>query len=358
MLSFLALKIALVAFLISVCSVPIVRLVALRLGLVDIPNHRKVHVEHTPLLGGLAVWLGFAGGLAMAGHFGLVGYSESTTISLQGIVLGSVAIFSLGVLDDKIGIAPKWKLIGQVLVATLLVVTEHRVSVFIQNNFVTTLITMIWIVGIINSFNLLDNMNGLTTGVALIASVAFAMIAFDQNNIFVIGVCAALAGALAGFLPHNFPKARIFMGDGGSMLVGFVLAAISVKGIYVSATKLTHLPVIAPILVLGVPLFDTFSVIVIRIVRGLPIFEADKNHFSHRLLDLGMTMKQAVLLIFLVEIAVCIPATLLSHVTINEAVMLLMQEVILFVIIVSLMRAGMVAAEKHRAPDDGVAGEK
>jgi len=327
-----------VAFVVALFLTMPVAALARRLGIVDRPNARKLHVRPVPMLGGLAVLSGLFAGIVVADRLGFIGLADFAPA--QGIVIGAVLIFLLGLVDDKIGMAPSWKLFGQILVALLLVAFEVRLSLFIRQHLIVTVITVVWLVGIINSFNLLDNMNGLSSSVGLIAAVFFGWVFFEQGSFFTLGICAALAGALAGFLPHNFPRARIFLGDSGSLLIGFTLAAVSVQGIYLAISKLNHLPIITPILILGVPIFDTLSVILIRLARGLPIFQADKNHFSHRLVDLGMTQKQAVLLICLVAIAVSIPATLLAHVTVNEAILLLLQEVILFVIIVALMRAG------------------
>ncbi|RMH59978.1 MAG: undecaprenyl/decaprenyl-phosphate alpha-N-acetylglucosaminyl 1-phosphate transferase [Candidatus Hydrogenedentota bacterium] len=336
----------LVSTVISAAAVPLASSLATRFGIVDRPNARKVHTVPTPMLGGLAVLLGYLVA-ALGAYTWAMGAHWEKFRPFQGILLGSLFIFLIGVYDDVRGVSPRGKLVGQLLAALLLIGFEIRLSLFLQQNFLTTLITILWIVGIINSFNLLDNMNGLSAGVGTIAAVTFAWIAYNQEDFLVLIIAASLAGALLGFLPYNFPKGRIFLGDGGSLLIGFVLAAVSVQGIYLAKTKLTHLPVITPVLVLGVPLFDTFSVMAIRFARGLPIFKADKNHFSHRLVDLGMTQKQAVLLIYLVSIAVSIPAVLLSHVTLNDALLLLLQEAILFFIIAALMRYGMVRAESR-----------
>lgn len=333
-----------VAFVLSFLSTPLARQLAFLLKIVDKPNARKVHLTPTPMLGGLAILIGAFGGLLFA-------YTQGTLISqsaVHGTVIGMLLIFALGAADDKWGIPPRWKLLGQIIAALVLVFFEIRISLFIQQNVITTFITVIWIVGITNSFNLLDNMNGLSAGVGLIAAFFFGWIAYEQQDIFVLLFSAALFGASLGFLPFNFPKAKIFLGDAGSMLIGFTLAALSVQGIYLASSELTHLPVITPLLILGVPLFDTISVIVIRLSRGLSIFAADKNHFSHRLVDLGMSQRRAVLVIYLVAIAVAIPATLLSHVTREEAAMLLVQELILFVIIVFLMHGGMIRGEERR----------
>ncbi len=341
------------AFLVSLMMTPVARKIAFAARIVDKPNPRKVHAVPTPMMGGLAVLCGFLVGAAVAHGFGLI--PDSSFPLLTGILTGIILIFLIGLLDDKRGVSPKGKLLGQFVAACVLVWFEVRLSIFIRDHFITTLVTMIWIVGITNSFNLLDNMNGLSTGVGFIAACAFGWVAYEQYDMLVLMLASALAGSALGFLPHNFPHARIFLGDSGSMMIGFTLAALSVQGIYLAHTQLTHLPVITPILILGVPLFDTISVMIIRKSRGISIFTADKNHFSHRLVDLGMTQKQAVLLIYLVAIAVAIPATLLSRVSRGEAVLLLAQELILFIIIVSLMRAGMVreAAKVKGLPEPG-----
>lgn len=341
------------AFLISLASTPLARRIAFALGIVDKPNPRKVHAVPTPMMGGLAVLCGFLAGLATANRLGLL--HPTLTPQVTGIVAGVALMFVIGLVDDKRGVSPRNKLLGQFIAACVLVWFEVRLAIFIRDNVVTTLITMLWIVGITNSFNLLDNMNGLSAGVGFIAACAFGWVAYQQYDSQVMLMAGALAGALLGFLPYNFPRARIFLGDAGSMLIGFTLAALSVQGIYLAQSKLTHLPVITPILILGVPLFDTLSVMTIRVSRGISIFTADKNHFSHRLVDLGMTQKQAVLLIYLVAVAVAIPATLLSRVTRAEAILLLLQELLLFGIIVALMRVGMVreAAREKGLPEPG-----
>lgn len=337
----------LIAFVVAAAATPLARKLAFVLGVVDRPNARKVHLAPTPMLGGLALLAGLIGGVAAV--------SPPFQPAVAGITLGMGLIVLLGIVDDKFGISAGWKFLGQAIIALVLVFFEIRISLFIQENIITTILTIIWIVGITNSFNLLDNMNGLTAGVGAIAAFFFAWVAYEQNDAVVLIFATALCGACLGYLPWNYPKAKIFLGDAGSMLIGFTLAALSVQGIYLAESELTHLPVITPILILGVPLFDTLSVIVIRLARGLSIFAADKNHFSHRLVDLGMSQRRAVAVIWLVAIAVAIPATLLSHVTREEAVLLLLQEIILFVIIVALMRAGMIRSEEREKgiPDPG-----
>jgi UDP-GlcNAc:undecaprenyl-phosphate GlcNAc-1-phosphate transferase len=344
-LSSIAPVIFLTAFAVSLLMTPFVRRLAFAVGVIDRPNPRKVHAQPTAMLGGVAVLCGFMAGVGVAWHHGVV--NPFVYGPARGIALGAALVCLLGLVDDKFGVSPLWKLMGQALAAIFLIFFEIKLSIFIRENLITTIVTVVWIVGITNAFNLLDNMNGLSSGVGLIAALTFGWVAYEQNDILVFGLALALAGAAAGFLPWNFPRAKIFLGDAGSLLIGFTLAAISVQGIYLASSKLSHLPIITPILILGVPLFDTLSVILIRLARGLPVFQADKNHFSHRLVDLGLTQKQAVLLIFLVAIAVSIPATLLSHVVRHEAVMLILQEIILFVIIVALMRAGMVRGDER-----------
>ena len=345
----LVLSVAVISSVISFVASPVAAKLALLLNIVDYPAARKVHKKTTPLLGGLAVYIGLMAGFVFAQKNSLIDFINFTPA--LGTLIGVTLIFLLGLLDDILGVSARWKLFGQFLAALVLIFYEVKLSIFIQNNLIATVITLVWIVGITNSFNLLDNMNGLSSGVGLIAALAFSWVAYEQGDYFILPITAALAGAIIGFLPHNFPSAKLFLGDAGSLLIGYSLAIISVQGIYLASSKLTHLPLITPILLLGVPLFDTFSVMLIRIKNGVSIFTADKNHFSHRLVDLGMTHKQAVLLIWIIAVQISLPAILLNRVTIEESFVLLIQELLLFGIIVLLMRSGMVS---RTAKDKGI----
>jgi len=217
----------------------------------------------------------------------------------------------------------------------MLVLGDIKVTLFIQNPVVCGLITVLWIVGITNAFNLLDNMDGLSAGVAMIVSVILLIVAVQTAQYFLAALLLVLLGSIVGFLIYNFPPASIFMGDTGSLFIGYMLAA--------SAVLLTFykegyglFPIVVPLIVFCVPLFDTAGVILIRLRAGRSIFEADKNHFSHRLVRLGMTPRKAVLVIYLLTFATGLMATLLYHTTNLGAAIILVQVVTVIVIIALL----------------------
>ena len=179
-------------------------------------------------------------------------------------------------------------------------------------------------------------MDGLAAGVALIAAFIFFLVALQQGQFFVSVILLIFAGSLMGFLPYNFRPATIFMGDAGSMFIGFLLSALIILNTFYVPESPTFLPVIMPLLVLGVPIFDTLSVIFLRLKKGQPIFTADKRHFSHRLVGLGMSQKQAVLFVYLVTFCIAINATLLRGAKPAEATVILIQALAIFAFIVFL----------------------
>jgi len=221
----------------------------------------------------------------------------------------------------------------------ILVLYGIRISVFIPNIYISSIITILWVVGITNSFNLLDNMDGLSAGVASISSFMFFFVYGSQGLTDLNFLMVILIGSLIGFLRYNFYPARIIMGDAGSLFVGFIIGGTAAIGSYLKGSLLTRLPVITPLLILGVPIFDTLSVIYIRMKQRRSIFSADKSHFSHRLVILGMTQKQAVLFIYLVSFCVGINSILLPRVTRVDALVILIQVLAIFAIIVLLMIA-------------------
>ncbi len=201
-------------------------------------------------------------------------------------------------------------------------------------------VTLLWIVGVTNSFNLLDNMDGLTAGVGAICALIFSLIAYRQSDPYTLLVSLTIMGSLLGFLRFNFAPASIFLGDSGSEVVGFLLACLAVSANYIENSQLQQLPIITPLLVFGVPLFDTFSVMVIRWVEGRPFWDPDNRHFSHRLVALGMSRRAAVLMVYLVTLTVGSLAILLSRVDLADAVLLLIDGMAIFGIIVLLEYTG------------------
>ncbi len=346
------------SLILSLAFTPLIRKVAIRFSLLDRPQERKLHLKDKPLLGGVAIYLAFT--LTILINVAVVALLRQkpelmnllpeaigerlagvaiTHQRLLAILLGGTFILVLGLLDDLKEVSPKVKLAGQLLISLLLILFGIKVTLFLPP-FLGMLITIIWVVGITNSLNLLDNMDGLAAGVAAIASAIFFSVALQQGQFFVSAILLAFTGSLLGFLPYNFHPATIFMGDAGSMFIGFILATLTVLSIYYTEASPTLLPLIMPILILGVPLFDTFSVILIRWRKGDPIFAADRRHFSHRLVSLGLTQRQAVLLVYLTTFCVGINAILLKAVKIAGGVVILVQALAIFGLIIFLEVAG------------------
>lgn len=303
--------------------------------LIDQPGDSESHKSHlqpTPLLGGLAVfgsiWLSFA----FLTYIGALNWSPDLT----GIFIGSTLIFLMGLADDIFGLLPATKLFIQVGAAIILVLHGVSVSLFMGGNLITVGITIIWVVGLTNSLNLLDNMDGLTGGIAAICALVFSIITFRQGDWQTLYISVVLMGSLIAFLRFNFEPAEIFLGDAGSCFLGFFLASLSVSADYLVQSRLEHLPVITPLLIFAVPLYDTFSVMAIRLIKGHPIWEADNRHFSHRLVSLGLTRRSAVLLIYLVTFTTGILATLLPRVNRADALLLLLHGGAIFAIILFL----------------------
>jgi UDP-GlcNAc:undecaprenyl-phosphate GlcNAc-1-phosphate transferase len=279
------------ALILALSGTPLARRLAPRLGMVDQPNARKVHQRPMPRMGGAAIVLASLAAI-------LIFQDRFEFQQLVGILLGGAFVSLLGTWDDRWGMRPIVKLVGQFFAAGILVSTGVLVLLF-SEPWLNILVTMLWVVGITNSFNLLDNMDGLSSGVALIAATFFTLTASLSDQSYVAALSAAVLGASLGFLIYNFNPASIFMGDSGSLFLGFVLAAIGIKLRF--PTNVTFVTWMVPVLVLGVPLFDTTLVILSRLRRGLnPLTTPGKDHTSHRLVSAGFTTREAVMIHYLV----------------------------------------------------------
>ena len=322
------------AFLISFFIQGLSIIVCRKFELYDLPGERKVHTEPIPRLGGIGIFISV---LIIAIITGLLKNPE-----LRKIIIASSAIFLLNLLDDlkKNGINNRIKLSFQIIISVILYYSGIKISLFLNNEILRFLITIFWITGIMNSFNLIDNMNGLSSGLGIIAGFFFSIIFFQEGKNELMYLSLILSFSLAGFFIMNFPKAKIFLGDGGANFLGFILAAVSITGTYVVETRLTRLPVIAPILILSVPIYDTLSVIVIRKIKGYSIFRADTNHISHRLTKMGISQKNTVLIIFLIAIISGSGAFMLRDLFLKSALILLFQLFIFYILITILIYAG------------------
>jgi UDP-GlcNAc:undecaprenyl-phosphate GlcNAc-1-phosphate transferase len=297
------------ALVLAIGATPVARRAALRLGVIDRPNSRKIHVDPIPLMGGVAIYGAFIAALLLFGN-------RFRLNELFSILVGASLMSFLGLWDDRRGLSPLFKLLGQFLAASLLVITGVRVGTF-PWEVVNVGITLVWVVVITNAFNLLDNMDGLSGGVGAIAAIFFLLLAAMNGQYLVGALSAALVGACLGFLVYNFNPASIFMGDAGSLFLGFVLAAVAIKLRFPDNIEIVTWMV--PVLILGLPLFDTTLVIISRLRRGLnPLTTPGKDHVSHRLVAMGYTRREAVLICYLACAGLGVLALFVTQATILE----------------------------------------
>ncbi|MFQ5669577.1 MAG: hypothetical protein ACE5HD_03530 [Acidobacteriota bacterium] len=300
---------ALVSFLVALGAAsaltPLVMVMARRNGLVSRPQPDRWHSRATPLLGGVAIFLSFIFTAVFLTPF----HSPSLRLGFAGVLIGSTVMFFLGLLDDFMHLGAATKLIGQVVAACILVYCGVYFDI-LGRPLLTIPLTILWVVGITNAFNLLDNMDGLASGIAAICALTI----FALNQVLGIDpslglVALSFAGALLGFLIFNFNPARIFMGDSGSMMIGFTLAGLSIAGTWHQASNV-FLLLLVPVLILGVPIFDTTFVTVTRHLRGQSIAVGGRDHTSHRLVGLGLSERQAVLILYGISLAFAVIAVL------------------------------------------------
>ncbi|MBW8883680.1 MAG: undecaprenyl/decaprenyl-phosphate alpha-N-acetylglucosaminyl 1-phosphate transferase [Planctomycetia bacterium] len=340
------------SFLIALMATYVVRANAGRFGLIDLPSERKVHTTPTPRGGGLAVWFGvmatFAAAQLVLWYVSKSSSGESLVPEFAKLHIGGAAtkagelwilltagtgLMLLGLADDRRGLSWQFRLAVEVAVAAVCVwlVPNLRLTAFIPLPLVTEALSVVWIVVLINAFNMLDNMDGLSAGVAAIAATILAAVMLmspdpltGQPQLFKAGLLLVVVGAVVGFLWHNRPPATIFMGDSGAYFIGFMIAAATLLASYTGYNSPQRHAILAPILVMAVPLYDMATVIVIRLKSGKSPFAADKNHFSHRLVDLGLTKPQAVLTIYLTTATCGLGALLLHRVDATGAVLIIL----------------------------------
>ena len=292
------------ALIIAIGGTPLAKRFAVHIGAVDRPGARKIHTSPMPLLGGIAMYGAFI--------LALVLFADRFFIpQLIGIVVGATWVSLLGIWDDRVGLGAGLKLLGQIFGALILIVTGVTADVFHQPAF-DIAITLLWIVGITNAMNLLDNMDGLSGGVAACASAFFLLIAALNGQYLVGSLAAALLGASLGFLVYNFNPASIFMGDTGSLFLGYMLAAVGLKLRF--ADQADVVTWLTPLLVLGLPIFDTTLVFVSRLRRGLnPLTHGGTDHLSHRLRARGYTARETVLTLYLVSVVLGVLAMFIGQ---------------------------------------------
>lgn len=292
--------IVIVTFLASLILVPIVKKIAIHINAMDEPNERKIHKVPMPRLGGLAIYLAF-----------LLGYMLYGEISTQmlSILIGSFLLILVGIVDDIHSVKARYKLIVQIVAAAIVVLygdlSFTELSVFgyniYFNDFFGALLSILFIVAITNAINLIDGLDGLAAGISSIYFLTIAIIAFILNRIGGLDVIISLImlGSTLGFLFHNFPPAKIFMGDTGSLFLGFMISIIALLGYKVT----TFTSLIVPIVILAIPIFDTVFAILRRLIKGQNIGVADKEHFHHQLLKMKYSPTKSILIIYVIDIA-------------------------------------------------------
>ena len=306
---------------------PPVMMLAAKTGALDQPDARKVHKKPIPRIGGLAIYAAFM--LSMLIVMAFADLSGELFRGVVGLMISGTLIMLVGVCDDYKNLPAKVKLLGQILAAAVLVLGFDVRIDFITDPFGDYIYlewfaipaTIFWLVGLSNTVNLIDGLDGLAAGVSTIAAITIMLVALEQNVMIIAVMTAALAGAAAGFLFYNFNPASIFMGDSGALFLGFMLAGISVIGAVKCAATIA---LIVPILALGLPILDTAFAIVRRYRGGVPIFRPDKGHLHHRLLGLGFTQKQAVLLMYVISALLGLSAVALTEVSSQIAIFILL----------------------------------
>ncbi|MDR1246757.1 MAG: undecaprenyl/decaprenyl-phosphate alpha-N-acetylglucosaminyl 1-phosphate transferase [Clostridiales Family XIII bacterium] len=337
----------LVAFALAFALTPAAIKIAPKIGAIDMPkDDRRMHAKPMPRFGGMGIFIGVTAALVIAALFLLPAlpdhFRDDRISKLTGLIIGGALIYAVGVADDIWGMPAKMKFLLQIVCACVVCFFGVRITFFTNlfdggqayiGSILSFLITVVWIVGITNTINLIDGLDGLAAGVAAIASISIAYTAFISEGMYTATVImTAVAGGALGFLPFNFHPARIFMGDGGALFLGFMLASISIIGPVKSATVIAT---IIPALVLGLPIFDTAFAILRRLAGGRPIMEADKGHLHHRLMAAGMGQRRSVLTLYGVSGVMGVTAVMFSRSLLLEAAALFLIAVMFIYIFVS-----------------------
>ncbi|HLS20092.1 MAG TPA: MraY family glycosyltransferase [Bacillota bacterium] len=317
-----------------------VKKLALRLGILDIPNRRKIHVKSTARFGGFAIFLGVIIGII---------YLQPSHEHMPEIIMGAIVIVLTGALDDKFGIRPVVKLTGQLIAASFLIssgLIVERITLpligMIDLGFFSVLITVLWIVGITNAINLIDGLDGLATGVSTIALISMFVMSIIDVQLVAASLCVVIIGANIGFLYHNFHPATIYMGDTGSNFLGYMIAVVSILGLFKNVALFSF---IIPVIVLAVPIFDTFFAIVRRIHNKESIMMPDNKHIHYQLIRAGYSHRTTVLIIYGFSAIFGTLAILFSYASLTTS--LLITLLVLFLIHLLAEIAGLVLDGKR-----------
>lgn len=329
------------AFIVAFSSTPIVKKIAFSVGAIDVPKDaRRMHSKPIARLGGLAIFSGFIISLMfgiISTYLNIVGIEPNR--QLLALLVGVFIIVGIGIIDDIKQLGAKFKLVFQIAAAVAVVlISDTRITVLTNplandgysqlNDYISYPLTVMWIIGVTNAINLIDGLDGLAAGVSSISYLSLFFISVIGGDVEAATITAILAGSTLGFLPYNFNPAKIFMGDTGSTFLGFTLAVVSIQSMMKSYAAIS---IGIPLLVLGLPLFDTISTIFRRLLNGKSIMQADRGHLHHRLIDMGLSHKQSVVVMYTASAALGLSAIVLADKGVWSAIILIIS-VAIFVI--------------------------
>ena len=313
-----------VALIVALVATPVVKSLAFKMGAMDVPkDNRRMHDHPIPRMGGLAIFLGFLLSVLL--------FAEITP-QLRGMLLGSVIIVVLGIFDDIYSLPAMFKFVVQIVAALVAVFSGNVIQTLSNPNIFSSdlywdlgvlsiPVSVIWIVAITNAVNLIDGLDGLACGVSTISSMTLLVISLVVSDAPAAILMAALAGSCIGFLPYNLNPAKIFMGDTGSTFLGYVLAVVSIQGLFKFYTIISFA---VPFLMLGLPIFDTCFAFIRRIAHGQSPMHADRSHVHHRLIDMGFSQKQAVAVLYIISAILGLSAVVLTTAGAVKAMLLLL----------------------------------
>ncbi|MFW5719194.1 MAG: glycosyltransferase family 4 protein [Halanaerobium sp.] len=327
-----------ITLILSLVLTPVVIRLAHKFNLIDRPGERKINTKVIATAGGTAIYLAFMIPLR---------FFLPANQTIMGIIIGGTFMLFLGLLDDKFEISAPIKFTGQIIGALILIYYGVKIN-FITNPFggfiylgvYAVPFTVFWIVSIINTINLIDGLDGLAAGVSIIAVLTLFAVALQENQVVAPMLAVLLAGSCLGFLKYNFNPAQIFMGDTGSMFIGYIIAAVSITGALKSAAAVT---IFVPMLALAIPILDTTFAIIRRIFNDRPIGEADHGHIHHRLLAIGMNQKQAVLSVYIISAILGTIAFVINGVKFDQALTIFVS--VILIIIYGAKKLGIFSVE-------------
>lgn len=321
-----------IAFIIAFSATPVAKRLAFKVGAVDVPkDNRRMHKKPVPRLGGVAIFTAFMVALMIKLVMDLFDGTDtfSTNTQLWGFVAGAFIIVILGAIDDAKALSAKVKLAVQILAALVVVYSGTRIEIltnpFSESGFsllgpyISVPLSVIWIVGITNAINLIDGLDGLAAGVASIASLSLFFVSVITGEFVTAILTAILAGSTLGFLPYNFNPAKIFMGDSGALFLGYSLSVIAIQGML---KQYAAIAIAIPLLVLGLPLFDTLVAIIRRLLEGKSPMEPDRGHLHHKLIDMGLSHKQSVVVMYIISTILGLSAIVLADKGVLSAIIL------------------------------------